>query len=104
MSWVILIASGAMEAVWATALGKSDGFSRPLPTLLFVAGLVLSMIGLGVAMRSIPVPTAYAVWVSIGVLGTVLYAALFDDHAMSPVKAVLLVTLVGSVIGLKLAD
>jgi quaternary ammonium compound-resistance protein SugE len=104
MSWVILIESGVMEAVWATALGKSEGFSRPFPTLVFVAGLVLSMIGLGVAMRSIPVPAAYAVWVSIGVLGTALYAVLFDDHAMSALKAVLLVTLVGSVIGLKLSD
>jgi quaternary ammonium compound-resistance protein SugE len=104
MPWVILIASGAMEAVWATALGKSEGFSRPLPTTIFVAGLVLSMIGLGFAMRSIPTPTAYAVWVSIGVLGTALYAVAFDDHSMSPLKAVLLMTLVGSVIGLKLSD
>ncbi|MGE0057672.1 MAG: multidrug efflux SMR transporter [Dehalococcoidia bacterium] len=104
MPWLILIASGAMEAVWATALGKSEGFSRPFPTLLFVVGLALSMAGLGIAMRSIPTPTAYAIWVSIGVLGTVLYAVAFDDHSMSPVKAVLLVTLVGSVIGLKLAD
>nr|ART40109.1 K428 [uncultured bacterium] len=104
MPWVILILSGAMEAVWATALGKSEGFSRPVPTLLFVAGLVLSMAGLGLAMRSIPTPTAYAIWVSIGVIGTALYAVAFDDHSMSPVKAVLLATLVGSVVGLKLSD
>ena len=104
MPWVILILSGAMEAVWATALCKSEGFSRPLPTLIFVAGLVLSMVGLGVAMRSIPVPAAYAVWVSIGVMGTAPYAVAFDDYAMPALKAVLLVTLVGSVIGLKLSD
>jgi quaternary ammonium compound-resistance protein SugE len=104
MSWVILILSGAMEAVWATALGKSEGFSRPFPSLLFVAGLALSMAGLGIAMRSIPTPTAYAVWVSIGVLGTALYAVAFDDSALSPVKLLLLVTLLGSVIGLKLAE
>jgi quaternary ammonium compound-resistance protein SugE len=104
MSWVILILSGAMEAVWATALGKSEGFSRPFPSLLFVAGLALSMAGLGIAMRSIPTPTAYAVWVSIGVIGTALYAVAFDDSALSPVKLLLLVTLLGSVIGLKLAE
>jgi quaternary ammonium compound-resistance protein SugE len=104
MSWVILILSGAMEAVWATALGKSEGFSRPIPSLIFLLGLSLSMAGLGIAMRSIPTPTAYAIWVSIGVLGTVLYAVAFDDSGLSAMKAVLLIMLVGSVIGLKLSD
>jgi quaternary ammonium compound-resistance protein SugE len=93
-----------MEAVWATALGKSEGFSRTLPTIVFILGLLLSMTGLGLAMRHIPVPTAYAIWVSIGVLGTVLYATAFDGHAASPVKLALLALLLTSVIGLKLAD
>ena len=103
MAWIILIASGLMEAVWATALGKSEGFSRPLPTLLFVLGLTLSMVGLGLALRSIPTPTAYASWVAIGVVGTVVYSIAFDDYAASPLRLLLLVALVGSVVGLKVA-
>jgi len=93
-----------MESVWATALGKTEGFSRPLPTVVFVLGLALSMAGLGYAMRSIPVPTAYAVWVSIGVLGTVLYALAFDGYPASVSRLVLLALLVGSVIGLKVTS
>ena len=103
MAWVILVASGLMEAVWATALGKSEGFSRPLPTIIFAVGLLLSMVGLGLALRSIPTPTAYAIWVGIGVVGTVLYSIAFDDYAASPLRLLLLATLVGSVVGLKLA-
>src|SRR4029078_11579603 len=65
MAWVVLLLSGVLEAVWATALGKSDGFTRLVPSLVFVVALVLSMAGLSWAMRSIPVGTAYAVWVGI---------------------------------------
>jgi quaternary ammonium compound-resistance protein SugE len=104
LAWIVLVLSGVMESVWATALGKSDGFSRPLPTTVFLVGLLLSMLGLGYAMRDIPVPTAYAVWVSIGVLGTVLYAAFFDGYTASVLKVALLAMLLGSVIGLKLAE
>jgi len=101
MAWVILIASGLMEAVWATALGKSEGFTRPIPIVIFVAGLALSMFGLGLALRSIPTPTAYAVWVAIGVVGTVLYSLAFDGYSASPLRLLFLAMLVGSVLGLK---
>ena len=101
MAWIILIACGLMEAVWATALGKSEGFSRPVPTLIFVVGLFLSMAGLGLALRSISTPTAYAVWVAIGVVGTVLYSIAFDDYEASPLTLLFLVMLVASVVGLK---
>ena len=71
MAWVILIVSGVLEAVWATALGKSEGFSRLWPSVIFFAGLVASMGGLALAMRTIPIGTAYAVWVGIGAALTV---------------------------------
>jgi quaternary ammonium compound-resistance protein SugE len=90
-----------MEAVWATALGKSEGFTRPLPVVIFVVGLTLSMVGLGLALRSIPTPTAYAVWVGIGVVGTVLYSLAFDDYSASPLRLLFLALLIGSVVGLK---
>lgn len=66
MAWLVLVVSGLLEAVWATALGKSDGFSRPLPTLVFAVASLVSFIGLAHATRSLPVGTAYAVWVGIG--------------------------------------
>jgi len=104
MSWIILIVSGILEAVWATALGKSEGFTKPWPTALFGVALVLSMAGLAVAMRSIPIGTAYAVWVGIGAALTVLYAMIFGGEPTSVLKVLLIIGLVGCVIGLKLVD
>jgi quaternary ammonium compound-resistance protein SugE len=102
MSWLVLVASGVLEAVWATALGKSDGFSRPLPTVVFVIALVLSMGGLAYAMRDLPVGTSYAVWVGIGATLTAAYAMLTGSEAASVAKVLLLAGIVGCVIGLKI--
>jgi len=66
MAWLVLVLSGVLEAVWAVALGKSEGFSRLTPSIVFAVGLVASMAGLAYAMRSLPIGTAYAVWVGIG--------------------------------------
>ena len=63
MSWLVLIASGVMESVWAIALGKSEGFTHVGPTIVFVVALVLSMLGLSFAVKTLPTGTAYAVWV-----------------------------------------
>lgn len=101
MSWIVLVLSGVLEAVWATALGKAEGFTRPVPTATFVAALLLSMAGLGYAMRDLPVGTSYAVWVGIGAALTVGYAMLTGDEAFSVVKVLLLAGIVGCVIGLK---
>src|SRR5689334_8235375 len=69
MAWLVLVVSGVLESVWAVALGRSAGFTRLYPSLTFAVALVLSMIGLGYALRSIPVGTGYAVWVGIGAAG-----------------------------------
>ncbi|MEU0102784.1 multidrug efflux SMR transporter [Streptomyces sp. NPDC006267] len=103
MSWLVLALSGVLEAVWATALGKSEGFSRLTPTLVFAAALAASMGGLAYAMRDLPVGTAYAVWVGIGAVLTVLYAMLTGGEPVSALKIVFLALIVGSVIGLKVA-
>jgi len=103
MSWVVLILSGVLEAVWATALGRSEGFSRPVPTVTFAVAMVLSMAGLAYAMRELPVGTSYAVWVGTGAALTVAYAMATGDEAFSLVKALLLAGIVGCVVGLKLA-
>ena len=102
MSWVVLVLSGVLEAVWATALGKSEGFQRLGPSVVFAVGLVLSMAGLAYAMRDLPVGTAYAVWVGIGAVLTVAYAMATGTETVSVLKVLLLGGIVGCVVGLKL--
>ena len=103
MAWFVLVLSGVLEAVWAVALGKSDGFSRLVPALVFVVALVLSMGGLAYAMRTLPLGTSYAVWVGVGATLTVAYGMASGDESISPIKILLMVGLVGCIVGLKLA-
>lgn len=102
MSWVILVISGVLEAVWATALGKSEGFTRLWPSIVFGVSLVASMGGLAWALRDIPTGTAYAVWVGIGAALTVGYAMITGEEPFSVVRMLLILGLVGCVVGLKL--
>jgi len=102
MSWIVLIVSGVLEAVWATALSKSDGFTRAVPTTVFCVALCLSMGGLAIAMRQLPVGTSYAVWVGIGAVLTVGYAMATGTETVSLVKVLLLLGIVSCVVGLKL--
>jgi quaternary ammonium compound-resistance protein SugE len=101
MAWTILVMSGVLEAVWASALGASHGFRRRKPTALFAAALVLSMVGLSYAMSSLPVGTAYAVWVAIGAVLTVVVAVVRKQEALTFARAALLVGLICCVVGLK---
>ncbi|MGI8457819.1 MAG: DMT family transporter [Propionibacteriaceae bacterium] len=101
MAWLVLVISGVLEAVWATALGKSEGFSKLTPSLVFLVGVTASMIGLAYAMRTLPVGTSYAVWVGIGATLTVLVATATGEEPMSVLKALFLLMIVGGVIGLK---
>jgi quaternary ammonium compound-resistance protein SugE len=102
MSWIVLIASGVLEAVWATALGKSEGFTKLWPSLIFAGGLLASMAGLAFALRTIPIGTGYAVWVGIGAALTVGYGMTFGGEAFSLVKVLLVLGIVACVVGLKL--
>jgi quaternary ammonium compound-resistance protein SugE len=102
VSWFVLVVSGVLEAVWATALGRSGGLSRAVPTAVFFVALGLSMGGLAIAMRELPVGTAYAVWVGIGAVLTVAFAMTTGDETVSLLKVVFLAGIIGSVIGLKL--
>ena len=103
-AWIVLVISGVLEAVWATALGKSAGFTKLVPTLIFAGGLVASMLGLAFALRSIPVGTGYAVWVGIGAALTVIYAMASGSESVSLLKIVLILGLVACVVGLKLVS
>jgi quaternary ammonium compound-resistance protein SugE len=104
MAWVILIVSGVLEAVWATALGKSEGFTKLWPSVIFFGALALSMGGLAWAMRDIQTGTAYAVWVGIGASLTVIWAMITGDMDVSWLKLALIAGLVGCIVGLKLVD
>jgi quaternary ammonium compound-resistance protein SugE len=104
MAWLVLVASGILEAVWATALDRSDGFSRLLPSLIFGVSLLFSMAGLAFAMRSLPTGTSYAVWVGVGAVLTVGYAMLTGDETASPVKVLLIAGVVGCIAGLKVVS
>ncbi|MDJ1371834.1 DMT family transporter [Gulosibacter molinativorax] len=101
MSWLILILSGMLEAVWASALGASDGFKKRGPTILFLVSMVLSMVGLAYAMTDLPTGTAYAVWVGIGATLTVVWAMVTGAEKVSVARVSLLVLLIGCVAGLK---
>jgi quaternary ammonium compound-resistance protein SugE len=102
MAWLVLVASGILEAVWATAMDRSEGFSRLIPSLIFAVALLFSMGGLAFAMRSLPTGTSYAVWVGIGAVLTVGYAMLTGEETASPVKVLLIAGVVGCIAGLKL--
>lgn len=104
LSWIILIVSGAFEAVWATALGKSEGFTKLWPTVVFFVACALSMGGLAFALREIPTGTGYAVWVAIGASLTVVYGMITGAESASLLKIVLLLGIVACVIGLKLVS
>jgi quaternary ammonium compound-resistance protein SugE len=100
--WFVLIVSGVLEAVWATALGRAEGFTRPSPVLVFLVALAASMAGLAYAMRGLPVGTAYAVWVGIGASLTAGFAMVTGQEPISALRVFLLLGIVGCVIGLKL--
>ena len=102
MYWLVLIASGVLEAVWATALGRSEGFTRLAPSAVFAVALAASMAGLAYAMRGLPIGTAYAVWVGVGAALTAGYAMVTGQEPATVVRVLLLAGIVGCVIGLKL--
>ena len=103
MAWIVLIVSGMFEDVWAVALGKSEGLSRLVPSLAFGVALLISMGGLAIAMRTLPIGTSYAVWVAVGAALTVAYSMATGDESLSVLKILLLIGLIGCVAGLKLA-
>jgi quaternary ammonium compound-resistance protein SugE len=103
VAWFVLVVAGVLEAVWAVALGRAEGFTRPVPSVVFVVALLASMAGLGHAMRTLPVGTAYAVWVGIGAALTVAHGMATGTEPVSVVRVLLIVGLIGCVVGLKLA-
>ena len=104
MPWLVLVLSAVLEAVWANALSASESFTNLGPTVLFLITVILSTVGLGLAMNHIPTGTAYAVWTSLGAVLTVGYSTLTGNEDMSWLKALFLAGIITCVIGLKRMD
>lgn len=101
MTWTILIVSGVLESVWASALGLSHGLSRLWPSVIFAVALIASMAGLGFALRTIPVGTGYAVWVGIGAVCTAVVGMTLLGEPATVARIGCLVVIVAGVVGLK---
>ncbi|MEU4314414.1 multidrug efflux SMR transporter [Nocardia sp. NPDC024068] len=104
MSWFVLVVSGVLEAVWATALSASHGFRRWKPTVVFLIALALSMAGLAWAMIDLPTGTAYAVWVGTGATLTVVWGVATGRERADTTRVLLLTLLIASVVGLKVVS
>ena len=104
MDWVVLVLSGLMESGWALALDKSDGFTNVVPTVIFVVCMILSMLGLGYAVKTLPIGVAYAVWTGIGVIVTAGVSMATGAEPASLVKVALLLGLVGCIAGLRVVS
>ncbi|BEP38499.1 quaternary ammonium compound efflux SMR transporter SugE (plasmid) [Variovorax sp. V59] len=104
MAWVLLVVAGLLEVGWAIGLKYTDGFTKPWPSIFTVAAMVISVVMLGIAMKSLPVGTSYAVWVGVGAVGTaILGIILFGEPATSG-RLISLGLIVAGIVGLKLAS
>jgi quaternary ammonium compound-resistance protein SugE len=103
MNWILLIVAGLCEVGWAIGLKYTHGFTRPLPTVGTVAAMLISIWLLGIAMKSLPVGTAYAVWVGIGATGTAILGIILLNESASAARLASLGLIVAGIVGLKLA-
>ncbi|HEU4378265.1 MAG TPA: quaternary ammonium compound efflux SMR transporter SugE [Hyphomicrobiaceae bacterium] len=102
MAWSALLLAGVLEIGWAVGLKYTDGFSRLWPSVATIGAMVVSLLLLGLAVRTLPIGTAYAVWTGIGTVGTVLLGmALFGEPA-SPLRLAFIAMIIAGIIGLKL--
>lgn len=104
MSWFILFIAGCLEIVWAVGLKYTEGFSRLWPSVWTISALVASFVLLGVAMKNLPMGTAYAVWVGIGTVGTVIFGIVVLNEPASLLRITSLLLLISGIVGLKLAS
>ena len=102
MAWIVLVVSGMLETVWAIALERSAGFTRPVPSVVFGVSLAASMAGLAYALRTIPVGTGYAVWVGVGVVLTAVVGMVALGESASLPRLISLVLVVAGIAGLKI--
>lgn len=103
MAWILLLLAGLFEVAWAIGLKYTEGFTRPWPTALTLTAMAASVLLLGVAMKSLPVGTAYAVWVGVGAVGTALLGIVLFAEPATAGRLLSLGLIVAGIVGLKLA-
>lgn len=103
MAWLLLIVAGLCEIVWAIGLKYAEGFTRLWPSVITVAAMLVSIVLLGWAMKSLPVGTSYAVWVGVGAVGTAILGIVLLGESASPGRLASLALIVAGIVGLKLA-
>lgn len=102
MPWIYLFIAGIFEIVWAIGLKASQGFTRPVPTVITVLGMLVSFLLLEKALRSLPVGTAYAVWTGIGAVGASVCGVIFFNESAEPLRIFFLTLIIIGIIGLRL--
>ena len=103
-AWTLLVFAGLLEIGWAIGLKYTDGFTRLVPTLLTAGAMIVSMVMLGLAARTLPVGTAYAVWTGIGAVGTAALGIVLFGEAATPARLLSIALIVAGITGLKLAS
>jgi quaternary ammonium compound-resistance protein SugE len=104
VAWFWLIIAGLLEIIWAVTLKRTEGFTKPGPSLITLAGMIASFYLLSQTMKTLPTGTAYAVWVGIGAAGTALFGILFLDEPRTTFRLISLALIVLGVIGLRVAE
>ena len=103
MSWIILFFAGLFEVGWAVGLKYTDGFSRPLPTALTVGAMIISLGLLGLAMKELPLGTAYAIWTGVGAVGTVIAGIILFGESMALFRLASVALIIAGLVGLKIS-
>ncbi len=103
MAWTLLTLAGLFEIGWAIGLKYTEGFTRPMPTILTATAMVISVVLLGLAVRSLPVGTAYAVWTGIGTVGTVILGIVLFAEPASALRLGCIAMIIAGIVGLKVA-
>ena len=103
MSWIILLLAGLFEIAWAIGLKYTEGFTRLWPTVGTLTAMAISVGMLGIAMKTLPVGTAYAIWVGVGAVGTVILGVVLFDEPVNALRVGSILLIIAGLIGLKLA-
>lgn len=103
MAWILLIVAGLFEIAWAIGLKYTDGFTRPLPTAGTIAAMLISIWLLGIAMKTLPVGTAYSVWVGVGAAGTVILGIILFKEPANALRLASIGLVIAGIVGLKVA-
>ncbi len=104
MAWILLVLAGLFEVGWAVGLKYTDGFTRVWPTALTAASMIVSLVLLGLALRTIPLGTGYAIWTGIGTLGTVIFGILFLAEPATAARLGCVTLILAGIVGLKLVS